>query len=247
MKNENRPTSAQPSIVSAAEWLAARRDFLREEKAFTRQRERLAARRRALPWTPVRPPYVFESVDGPRTLPDLFVGRSQLIVYHFMLAPGWAEGCRGCSFVSDHFDGALAHLAARDVGFVAVSRAPLAEIERFKARMDWRFPWVSSHGTPFNFDFRVSFTDEEVAAGRADYNFGQNQIMMEEMPGLSVFARGDDGTVYRTYSTYARGLDLLIGTYHLLDLVPRGRNEHPEAPMSWVRHHDRYDQALAAV
>jgi predicted dithiol-disulfide oxidoreductase (DUF899 family) len=190
--------------------------------------------------------YVFESPQGPVSLADLFEGRSQLIVYHFMLAPGWDEGCRGCSFVSDHFDGAIPHLAARGVSFAAVSCAPLPEIDRFKKRMGWGFRWVSSHGTSFNRDFRVSFTADEVAAGKADYNFGQNGVGGEEMPGLSVFARGAGGAVYRTYSTYSRGLDLLIGAYNLLDLVPRGRDEDSEAPMKWVRLHDRYAHAPVA-
>jgi predicted dithiol-disulfide oxidoreductase (DUF899 family) len=235
-----------PTIVPPEKWLAARRELLREEKEFSRARDRLAARRRELPWTRVDQPYVFASPDGPVSLADLFAGRSQLIVYHFMLAPGWEEGCRGCSFVSDHFDGALPHLQARDVSFAAVSLAPLAEIEAFKARMGWKFTWVSSHGTGFNRDFRVSFTPEEIAAGQAEYNFGRNDIGMEEMPGLSVFARGADGAVHRTYSTYARGLDLLIGAYNLLDLVPKGRDEDAAAPMKWVCHHDRYEPAAAA-
>ena len=235
-----------PTIVSPETWLAARRELLREEKEFSRQRDRLAEKRRALPWVKVARNYVFESTAGPVTLADLFAGRSQLIVYHFMLAPGWDEGCHGCSFVSDHFDGALAHLNARDVSFVAVSRGTLDEILRFKRRMGWTFNWVSSHGTTFNRDFRVSFTPEEVEAGRADYNFGVKEIMMEEMPGLSVFARQADGVVYRTYSTYSRGLDLLIGTYNLLDLAPKGRDEDPTAPMKWVRHHDRYDAVAVA-
>jgi predicted dithiol-disulfide oxidoreductase (DUF899 family) len=229
-----------PTMVSPEKWLAARREFLREEKEFSKLRDRLAARRRELPWVKVEPPYVFESPDGRVSLAELFEGRSQLIVYHFMLAPGWEEGCRGCSYVSDHFDGALPHLNARDVSFAAVSCAPLAEIERFKARMDWKFNWVSSHGTSFNRDFGVSFTAEEAEAGQADYNFGLNEIGMSEMPGLSVFARCADGAVYRTYSAYSRGLDLLIGAYNLLDLVPKGRDEDAEAPMKWVRHHDRY-------
>ena len=236
-----------PTIVSPEKWLAARREFLREEKDFSRVRDMIAARRRELPWTKVEQPYVFGSSNGPVSLPDLFEGRSQLAIYHFMLAPGWEEGCRGCSYVSDHFDGALAHVNARDVSFTAVSCAPLAEIERFKERMGWKFRWVSSHGTTFNRDFRVSFTPEEVEAGKAEYNFGLNFIGQEEMPGLSVFARGADGTVYRTYSTYSRGLDLLIGTYNLLDLVPKGRDEDSEAPMKWVRLHDRYEQTANVV
>jgi predicted dithiol-disulfide oxidoreductase (DUF899 family) len=235
-----------PTVVSPEKWLAARREFLREEKEFSKLRDRLAARRRELPWVRVDQPYVFASPGGPVSLAEMFEGRGQLLVYHFMLAPGWEEGCRGCSYVSDHFDGALPHLKARDVSFTAVSSAPLAEIERFKARMGWKFKWVSSHGTSFNRDFRVSFTPEEVAAGQADYNFGLREIGMSEMPGLSVFARGADGAVYRTYSTYSRGLDLLIGAYNLLDLVPKGRDEDPEAPMKWVRLHDRYDPVAVA-
>ena len=243
MKNNS---TDNPTIVSPEKWLAARREFLREEKEFSKLRDRLAAHRRELPWVKVEQPYVFESSQGRRSLAEMFEGRSQLIVYHFMLAAGWEDGCRGCSFVSDHFDGALPHVNARDVSFTAVSIAPLEEIERYKARMGWKFNWVSSHGTSFNRDFRVSFTAEEVEAGQADYNFGLNKIGMEEMPGLSVFARGADGAVYRTYSTYARGLDLLIGAYNLLDLVPQGRDEDSEAPMKWVRLHDRYDHVAVA-
>jgi predicted dithiol-disulfide oxidoreductase (DUF899 family) len=235
-----------PTIVSPEKWLAARRDFLREEKEFFRLRDRIAARRRELPWVKVEKPYAFHSTGGDLAFAELFEGRRQLIVYHFMLAPGWEEGCRGCSFVSDHFDGALAHLNARDVSFVAVSSAPLDEILRFKTRMGWNFNWVSSHATSFNRDFGVRFTAEEVAAGKAEYNFSLREIGDEEMPGLSVFARDADGAIYRTYSTYARGLDPLIGTYNLLDLVPKGRDEDAASPMSWVRHHDRYDHVAAA-
>ncbi len=235
-----------PTVVSPEEWLTARRELLREEKEFSKLRDRLAARRRELPWIRVDRPYVFESPQGRVSLAEMFEARSQLIVYHFMLAPGWEEGCRGCSYVSDHFDGALPHVNARDVSFTAVSVAPLAEIERFKARMGWKFNWVSSHGTSFNRDFGVSFTPEEVEGGGADYNFGRREIGGSEMPGLSVFARDANGGVYRTYSTYSRGLDLLIGAYNLLDLVPKGRDEDPEAPMKWVCHHDRYDHVALA-
>jgi predicted dithiol-disulfide oxidoreductase (DUF899 family) len=236
---------AHHPVVSPEQWIAARRELLREEKEFSRARDRLAARRRELPWQKITEGYTFQSVNGPVSLAELFEGRSQLIVYHFMLGPGWDEGCRGCSFVSDHFDGAIPHLNARDVSFVSISRATLEEILPFKARMGWTFNWVSSHASSFNRDFRVSFTPEEVEAGKADYNFGFNNVMMDEMPGLSVFFRADDGSIYRTYSTYSRGLDLLIGTYNLLDLAPKGRDEDPERPMSWLRHHDRYDVAVA--
>lgn len=244
MKN-NQPESH--AVVSPEQWRTARLEFLREEKEFSKARDRLAAHRRALPWTKVATPYVFTTPAGPVSLADLFAGRSQLIVYHFMLAPGWEEGCRGCSYVSDHFDGAVPHLQARDISLVAVSCAPLPELLAFKARMGWKFDWVSSHGSTFNRDFGVSFTAEEVESGRKLYNFGLNPAGMDELPGLSVFTRGADGTVYRTYSTYSRGLDALIGAYQLIDLTPLGRNEDPEAPMKWVRHHDRYDQPADAV
>jgi predicted dithiol-disulfide oxidoreductase (DUF899 family) len=243
MKNDS---IEKPSIVSLEKWLGARRELLRQEKEFSKQRDQLSALRRELPWVKVDQPYVFESPKGRVTLAALFEGRSQLVVYHFMLAPGWEEGCRGCSFVSDHFDGMLPHVNARDVSFTAVSCAPLDEIERFKARMGWKFNWVSSHGTSFNRDFRVSFTAEEVASGKADYNFAPTEISLEELPGLSVFARGFDGAVYRTYSTYSRGLEPLIGAYTLLDLVPKGRDEDTVAPMKWVCHHDRYDHVAVA-
>jgi len=239
-------TIDRPTVVSLEQWLAARREFLREEKELTRLRDRLAARRRALPWVRVETPYTFTAPSGLVTLADLFAGRSQLLVYHFMLAPGWGEGCRGCSFVSDHFDGAMPHLLARDVSLCAVSSAPLDELLPFRQRMGWRFPWVSSHGTTFNRDFGVAFPPEEIAAGPVNYNFARQEVPLEEMPGLTVFARGGDGAVYRTYSTYSRGLDLLIGAYNLLDLTPQGRHEDPEAPMSWVRYHDRYEDVAVA-
>jgi predicted dithiol-disulfide oxidoreductase (DUF899 family) len=238
-------TAVSPTIVSSEKWLAARREFLREEKEFSRLRDRLAARRRELPWVKVEKPYTFESTDGRESLAELFEGRSQLIVYHFMLAPGWEEGCRGCSFVSDHFDGAIPHLQARDITFVAVSSAPLEEILRFKERMGWKFKWVSSQGSTFNRDFGVAFTPEEIASGQANYNFELKEVGLEEMPGLTVFARDADGGVCRTYSTYSRGLDILVGAYNLIDLTPKGRNEDPEATMNWVRHHDRYDHVAA--
>ncbi|MFT3782711.1 MAG: DUF899 domain-containing protein [Nibricoccus sp.] len=242
----NNTSTASQKIVSPEEWLAARREFLREEKAFTHARARLAEKRRALPWVKVTKNYTFEAPGGRISLNDLFEGRSQLIIQHFMLAPGWEEGCRGCSFASDHFDGALPHLNARDISFAAVSRAPLVEIERFKDRMGWLFPWVSSQGTTFNQDYGVTFTPEEYADGNKNYNYGTTPAMDEEMPGLSVFTRNEDGEIFHTYSTYARGLDPVINTYNLIDLTPNGRNEDPERPMSWVRHHDRYEAHVAA-
>lgn len=239
-------TFENPNIVSPAQWLAARRELLREEKELSKARDRLAARRLALPWVKVDQPYAFESTNGRVTLGDLFAERSQLLLYHFMLGPGWEEGCKGCAFVADHFDGAIPHLNGHDVSFVAVSSAPLDEILAFKARMGWKFDWVSSNGTSFNRDLGVAFTSEEVEAQKATYNFEVTDPLMEEREGLSAFARDEKGTVYRTYSTYARGLDLLIGAYNLLDLAPKGRNEGADGKMSWVRHHDRYDHVAVA-
>jgi predicted dithiol-disulfide oxidoreductase (DUF899 family) len=235
-----------PNVVSHAEWLAVRKDFLAKEKEFTRLRDELSRQRRALPWEKVEKRYEFDSIGGKVTLADLFDGRSQLIVYHFMLGPGWPAGCPSCSFVADHFDGSAVHLANRDTTLVAVSRAPLDEIEAFRQRMGWKFQWVSSFGGDFNFDYRVSFTPEEKAAGKVDYNYGMERFQGEEAVGASVFARDTGakhtaGEVFHTYSTYARGLDILIGTYNFLDIVPRGRGEEGlPYPMAWIRHHDRY-------
>jgi predicted dithiol-disulfide oxidoreductase (DUF899 family) len=234
----------KPTITSPKKWLFARLALLRKEKAFDRARDALSASRRQLPWVQVDQDYAFTTPTGKKTLAELFAGRSQLIVYHFMLGPDWEEGCRGCSYVSDHFDGALPHLAARDVSFTAVSSAPLKKINAFKKRMGWKFPWASSAGSTFNYDYRVTFTPEEMSAGKALYNYAVREVGSEEMPGLSVFARDKAGRVYHTYSTYSRGLDLLIGTYNLLDLVPKGRDEEKlERSMQWVRHHDRYSAA----
>ena len=230
-------------IVSRREWTEARKAFLDKEKEFTRARDRLSAERRALPWVKVDKAYVFDTPEGKKTLAELFDGRSQLIVYHFMFGPDWEEGCPSCSFLADHFDGANIHLAQRDVTFVAISRAPLAEIEAFKRRMGWRFPWVSSFGSDFNFDYHVSFAD--VAVGKdVDYNYERQEIVSDEMPGASVFYKDETGGVFHTYSAYARGLDILVGAYNFLDLTPKGRDE-AELPwtMAWVRHHDRYESA----
>lgn len=236
------PTLApEHPIVSRDEWLAQRTALLAREKALTREADALARQRRALPWVRVETPYVFDSTAGPRTLAQLFGPYRQLIVQHFMLGPGWAEGCPSCSFMADHLAAARLHLAQRDVGLVAVSRAPLAEIQRFHERMGWGFDWVSSHGNGFNRDFGVSFTAEELAAGPVDYNFERQPFPQEEAPGLSVFIRGEDGAVMHTYSTYGRGVELSMGTYPLLDITPLGRAEAglPHT-MAWVRHHDRY-------
>ncbi len=240
-------TLSNPTIASPEEWLAARREFLREEKEFTRLRDKLAARRRELPWVKVDKAYTFESPGGPVSLADLFEGRSQLVVYHFMFGPGWEEGCKSCSYVSDHLAATVVHLKARDVAFAAISHAPLAEFAPFKQRMGWTFNWVSSDGSDFNYDYHVSFTAEEMAKGKVYYNYELMEFPMEEAPGLSVFAKDANGDIYHTYSTYGRGLDPLIGTYTVLDLVPKGRDENPDAPMSWVRYHDRYDQPADAL
>jgi predicted dithiol-disulfide oxidoreductase (DUF899 family) len=231
-------------IVSRDEWLAARRAHLTDEKAFSRARDELSRKRRDLPWEKVEKRYVFDGPGGKETLADLFSGKTQLIVYHFMLGPGWEAGCPSCSLLADHFDGSVIHLAQRDVSFVVVSRAPLEQIEAFKRRMGWRFKWVSSFGSDFNFDYHVSFTPEQKAKGAIDYNYEKTEFPSEEAPGASVFYKDADGDVFHTYSSYGRGLDILIGAYNFLDLAPKGRDEGSLAwSMAWVRHHDRYDGA----
>jgi predicted dithiol-disulfide oxidoreductase (DUF899 family) len=235
-------------IVSRDEWLAARQALLVREKEFTRQRDRLSAARRELPWVAVDKPYRFDGPDGPETVADLFAGRSQLIVYHFMFGPNWEEGCKSCSFLADHLDGAVVHLAQRDVTLVIVSRAPLARIQAFQQRMGWRFKWVSSDGSDFNFDHQVSFAEAELAAGKVYYNYGWGPFPADEAPGVSVFYRDAAGAVFHTYSAYARGLDMLVGTYNVLDLAPKGRDEDElDFTMEWVRHHDRYDDAASVA
>ena len=233
-------------IVSANEWTKERKAFLAKEKEFTRARDRLSAERRALPWVKVDKTYLFETPSGKKTLAELFDGRSQLIVYHFMLGPAWEEGCQSCSYLADHFDGANIHLAQRDVTFVAVSRAPLAKIEAFERRMGWRFPWVSSFGTDFNHDFHVSFTPEE-KAGKVEYNYAMTEFPSEEAPGLSAFIKNEAGQIFHTYSAYARGLDILVGAYNFLDFAPKGRDEDALPwTMAWVRRHDEYEGAKAS-
>jgi predicted dithiol-disulfide oxidoreductase (DUF899 family) len=232
----------QHSIVSRDAWLAARKAHLTREKEFTRLRDQLSAERRELPWVKVEKEYVFDGPDGQETLADLFAGRSQLIVYHFMFGPDWEQGCPSCSLLSDHIDGANLHLPHRDVTLLAVSRAPLAQIEAFKRRMGWRFKWVSSYDNDFNHDYHVSFTPDEMARGEVDYNYQMQEFPSEEAPGASVFYKDPAGAVFHTYSAYARGLDMLIGAYTYLDLVPKGRDEAALPwTMAWVRHHDKYD------
>ena len=230
-----------PKIVSRDEWFAARRKLLAKEKQLTRDRDALAAERRQLPWVKVEKNYVFDSPAGNKTLADLFDSKSQLIVYHFMFGPEWNEGCPSCSFNMDHIDGALVHLAQRDVSFAAVARAPLSKIEAFKKRMGWRFAWVSSYGTDFNSDYRASFTKEERAKGKVEYNFDLVEFPSAEAPGISVFYRDNNGNIFHTYSAYARGTENVVNTYNYLDLVPKGRDEDGlPFTMAWVRHHDRY-------
>jgi predicted dithiol-disulfide oxidoreductase (DUF899 family) len=228
-------------VVSRDEWIAARKALLAKEKESVRLRDELSAERRKLPWVKVEKSYSFDTPAGRKSLAELFDGRSQLVIYHFMFGPDWKEGCPSCSFVSDHLDGARTHLAARDVTLTMVSRGPLDKIEAFKKRMGWRFKWVSSHGSDFNSDYRASFTPEELARGEVDYNYTLQEFPSAEAPGLSVFYKDDSGGIYHTYSTYARGLDILVGAYMVLDLVPKGRDED-QLPftMAWVRHHDRY-------
>ncbi len=232
-------------VVSRAEWLAARRELLATEKEITRKIDRLSEMRRALPWVKIDKEYLFDTPDGRKTLADLFDGRSQLIVYHFMFGPDWEEGCDGCSFLSDHFDGANLHLAHHDVTLVAVSRASLEKLLRFKKRMDWKFPWVSSTGSDFNFDFHASTSPEQLASGRILYNFEEIESTGsgEEHHGISVFFKNPQDEIFHTYSCYARGVDILCTTHNFLDLTPRGRNER--STMDWVRLHDQYGRGAA--
>jgi predicted dithiol-disulfide oxidoreductase (DUF899 family) len=232
-----------PNVVSHVDWLAARSEFLTKEKEFTRLRDELSRQRRTLPWEKVEKRYQFDSTKGRVTLANLFDGRSQLIVYHFMFAPGWQEGCQSCSYWADHFDGSTIHLANRDTTLAVISRARLAEIEAFKKRMGWKFPWVSSFGSDFNFDYHVSFTPEERSSGKVYYNYVNDEFPPDEGPGASVFAKDATGEVFHTYSTYGRGIDILNGTYNLLDLVAEGRVEVGLAfSMAWVRHHENYGE-----
>ncbi len=234
-------TMERPKVVTRDEWLAARKRHLEKEKEFTRLRDELSRQRRELPWVRVEKEYVFDGPEGKKTLAELFDGRGQLIVYHFMFGPGWEQGCPSCSFVSDHIDGSVVHLSHRDVTLMAVSRAPLSQIEAFRKRMGWRFKWVSSNGNDFNFDYHVSFTKDEMAKGDVYYNYEMQKFGSEEAPGVSVFYRDATGGIFHTYSAYARGLDILVGAYNYLDLAPKGRDEDGLThSMAWVRHHDRY-------
>jgi predicted dithiol-disulfide oxidoreductase (DUF899 family) len=232
----------QHTIVSRDEWLAARKQLLVKEKEFTRLRDELSAERRALPWVKIEKPYLFDGPSGKETLADLFDGRSQLVVKHFMFGPEWTDGCVGCSFEVDHIEGALVHLEHHDVTYVVVSRAPLARIEAFKQRMGWRFKWVSSYGSDFNYDFHVSFRPDEIAKGEAYYNYETRDVGIDELSGRSVFYMGAAGEIFHTYSSYARGGEMFLGSYAVLDITPKGRDETINGNLTdWVRHHDRYD------
>lgn len=232
-------TQSSPEIVSREDWLAARKALLAKEKAMTRELDALRAERRRMPWVKVEKTYVFQGPQGQCTLADLFRGRSQLAVYHFMLTPGSENICKGCSYIADHIDGARQHFEQADLAFAAISRVPLERIEQVRHRLGWSFPWVSSAGTDFNFDFGVSFKKEDIAAGRAIYNYGTPIKQSEDMHGTSIFARNERGDVFHTYSTYARGDEVLMGAFSWLDLTPKGRNE-ADGIMSWLKLHDEY-------
>jgi len=228
-------------IVSRKEWNTARKALLKKEKQFTHLREELAEQRRALPWERIEKEYIFDTPSGKQTLSDLFHGKSQLVIYQFMFAPEWDEGCPHCSFWADHYDAMLPHLKQRDVSFVVVSRAPLNKLEQFKKRMSWRFKWVSSAGD-YNYDYQASFHAEDIERGKVVYNYETVDMRMADREGISVFYKDKDGAIFHTYSTYARGIDAVNPTYQFLDLVPKGRDEKPGHAQDWVRHHDRYKE-----
>src|SRR6202521_1188873 len=237
------------SIVSREEWIGARKQLMAMEKDLTKLQDEVSRKRREMPWVKIEKEYVFDTPDGKKTLADLFDGRSQLIVYHFMFGPGWKAGCVGCSFFGDHIDGPNQHIAHNDVTFVAISRAPLSEIEAYKKRMGWRFNWLSSSGSDFNYDFHVSFRKEDIASGKVYYNYEMTDASMEDLHGTSVFVKDDNGAIFHTYSAYARGDERGLGAYMFLDLTPKGRNENgPNYNLTdWVRRHDEYDNGVAST
>lgn len=232
------------TVVSQSEWETARKELLKKEKECTHLRDKLNAERAKLPWVLVEKDYVFDGPDGKVSFADLFRGRSQLFVQHFMFGPGWKEGCCGCSFTADHVDAARQHFENHDVAFVAISRAPYPELAKFRERMGWKFPWVSAYGNDFNYDYHVSFTKEQMESGKVQYNFEEADAEIDELPGQSTFYKDAEGRIYHTYSSYARGGEELLGTYMFLDLTPKGRNE--KEIMDWVRHHDRYEEATSS-
>jgi len=227
-------------VVSQKEWLAARKNLLVKEKKFSKLRDEMNLQRRKLPWVKVEKEYVFDGPTGKVKLADLFRGKSQLLIYHFMFGPGWGEGCAHCSFWADHFDSVNHHIGQRDMAFAVVSRAPLTEIEPFKNGMGWQFKWLSSFKTDFNFDFNVSFTPEQRKSGKAIYNYAPLKMDIDEREGVSAFYRDKNGGIYHTYSSYERGIDLMNTTYNFLDLTAKGRDENPEHSQDWVRYHDKY-------
>ena len=229
------------SVVSHDEWIEARKRLLAEEKEFTRRRDELTKRRQALPWERIEKNYVFDGPAGKRSLADLFHGKSQLIVYHFMFDADWDAGCKSCSFWADNFDGIDVHLAQRDISFVAVSRAPFPKLQAYRTRMGWSFAWFSSHGSDFNHDFGVGFTPDEMASGATLYNYATIKPPVSEMVGISVFFKDDGESIFHTYSAYSRGVDMVNGAYHYMDLAPKGRDE-AELPytQAWVQRHDEY-------
>jgi predicted dithiol-disulfide oxidoreductase (DUF899 family) len=229
-----------PRVVSHEQWVSERVAFMAKEKEFTRLRDELSRERRELPWEKVTKSYVFDGPGGKETLAQLFGNRSQLVVYHFMFDPAWSEGCKSCSFWADNFNGIDVHLAHRDITFLAISRAPLSKLEAYKKRMGWSFKWVSSGESDFNYDFHVSFDPATAKSGAAYYNYVTGSRVQEEMPGLSVFYKDQNGDIYHTYSAYSRGIDLLNGAYNYIDLTPKGRDEG-ERIMAWLRRHDQYE------
>jgi predicted dithiol-disulfide oxidoreductase (DUF899 family) len=234
----------QHPVVSRDEWIAARKALLAKEKEWTRMRDRLSEERRALPWVRIDKEYLFEGPNGKETLSDLFAGRSQLVVKHFMFGPGWKDPCVGCSFEADHIDGVIIHLENHDVSYVAISRAPYSEIAAVHKRMGWRFRWLSSFGSDFNYDFNASFTPEQIAAGQATYNYREGAKPMEEESGRSVFYKDASGAIFHTYSSFARGGEVMLSTYALLDMTPKGRNETGRGNLTdWVKLHDQYEAA----
>jgi predicted dithiol-disulfide oxidoreductase (DUF899 family) len=235
-------TMNKPRVVSHSEWLAARTELLAKEKAFTRLRDELSEQRRDLPWTLVERDYVFDTAEGKCNLAELFEGSDQLIIYHFMFGPDWSEGCPSCSFWADTYDNSVVHLQHRNIQLAAVSRAPWQQLEEYKKRMGWQFNWVSSARSSFNYDFNVSFSKEEIEMSDVVYNYRQGAFSAEEAPGVSVFYKDDQGNIFHTYSSYSRGLDILNGAYHMMDLTPNGRNERAlPFPMAWVRRRDQYE------
>ena len=228
-------------VVSKEQWLLARKAHLAREKEFTRQRDQLSKERRELPWVKVDKQYSFEGANGSQSLENLFDGRSQLIIYHFMFGPDWQEGCPSCSFWADNFNGIGVHLNHRDINMIAVSRAPFEKLQTYRERMGWVFPWFSSYGSDFNYDFQASFSPEEMAQDGVFYNYEIRKFPSEETPGISVFYKNEQDEVFHTYSCYSRGLDMLNGAYHHMDLAPKGRDEDDLAyGMAWLKRHDQY-------